>query len=112
MGLFDKLKGALSKTKDVLRTDVRDLFKAGEILDEEHLEKFHRGLIKTDMGVAAAGEIVDELRNQYLLAFAASTRPGWKPLEIRAKQRNLVVRARSGYVAGGGRTSQEARIEE
>jgi VWFA-related protein len=54
----------------------------------------------------AARQIVDELRNQYLLAFAASERPGWKPLEIRAKQRNLVVRARSGYVAGGGRTSQ------
>jgi fused signal recognition particle receptor len=65
MGLFDKLKGALTKTKDVLRTDVRDLLKAGEILDDEQLEKFHRGLIKTDMGVAAAGEIVDELRTRF-----------------------------------------------
>jgi VWFA-related protein len=55
---------------------------------------------------AAARQIVDELRNQYLLAFAASARPGWKPLEIRAKQGNLVVRARSGYLVGGGRTSQ------
>jgi len=55
---------------------------------------------------AAARQIVDELRNQYLLAFAASARPGWKPLEIRAKQRNLVVRARSGYLVGGGRTTQ------
>jgi len=53
----------------------------------------------------AARQIVDELRNQYLLAFAASARPGWKPLEIRAKQGNLVVRARSGYLVGGGRTS-------
>ncbi len=65
MGLFDKLKGALSKTKDVLRTDVRDLLKAGEILDDENLEKFRRGLITTDMGVAASDEIVDELRERF-----------------------------------------------
>ncbi len=65
MGLFDKLKSALTKTKDVLRTDVRDLLKAGEILDEQNLEKFHRGLITTDMGVAAAGEIVDELKEKF-----------------------------------------------
>ncbi len=65
MGLLNKLKGALSKTKNVLRTDVRDLFKAGVILDDEKLEEFHRGLIKTDMGVTAASEIVNELRTRY-----------------------------------------------
>lgn len=65
MGLFDTLKAALKKTHDLLRTDVRDLFKAGEILDEEKLEEFHRGLITSDMGVTAAGEIIDELRKQF-----------------------------------------------
>lgn len=65
MAFFDKLKSALKKTKDVLRTDVRDLFKAGEILDEEKLEEFHRGLITTDMGVVSAGEVVDSLREQF-----------------------------------------------
>lgn len=62
MGLFDKLKAAVQKTRDLLRTDVRDLFKAGVILDEEKLEEFHRGLIGTDMGVLAAKAIVDEIR--------------------------------------------------
>lgn len=65
MALFSKLKSALKKTKDVLRTDVRDLFKAGEILDEAKLEEFHRGLITTDMGVEAAGEVVDSLRKEF-----------------------------------------------
>ncbi|MCA9054741.1 MAG: signal recognition particle-docking protein FtsY, partial [Planctomycetaceae bacterium] len=65
MGLFDKLKGALQKTKDVLRTDVRDLLKSGVILDDEKLEEFHRGLITTDMGVQAASEIVEEVRSQF-----------------------------------------------
>ncbi len=39
MGLFDKLKRGLAKTKQVLQTDVRDLFKAGEILDEQKLQR-------------------------------------------------------------------------
>ncbi len=65
MGLFDNLKSALKKTKDVLRTDVRDLFKSGEILDDAKLEEFYRGLITTDMGVTAATEVVDALRKEY-----------------------------------------------
>jgi VWFA-related protein len=49
----------------------------------------------------ASRQIVDELRNQYLLAFEASARQGWKPLEIKSRKKNLVVRARSGYTSGG-----------
>lgn len=53
----------------------------------------------------AARQIVGELRHQYLLAVEASTRAGWRPLEVRAKHRDLIVRSRSGYTAGSGRTS-------
>jgi len=66
MGWFDRLKQGLQKTKQLLQTDVRDLFKAGQILDETQLEKFEAGLIRTDMGVAAAGEIIANLRKEYL----------------------------------------------
>jgi VWFA-related protein len=48
----------------------------------------------------AARQIVNELRHQYLLAFEASSLAGWRPLEIKARDRDLVVRARSGYTAG------------
>ena len=65
MGLFDKLKGALTKTKKLLRTDVRDLFKAGEILDETKLVQFEKALIESDMGVVAAGSVVSELREKH-----------------------------------------------
>jgi Ca-activated chloride channel family protein len=58
----------------------------------------------------ASRQIVDELRNQYLLAFQASDRQGWKPLEIKSRKKNLVVRARSGYLAGAsGRSSGDGR---
>jgi len=48
----------------------------------------------------AARQIVSELRHQYLLAFEASPNPGWRSLEIKARSRDLVVRARSGYTSG------------
>ena len=65
MGLFDRLKAGLKKTKDILRTDVRDLFRAGEILDDGLLEEFEGRLIRTDMGVEAADRIVTQLREHH-----------------------------------------------
>jgi hypothetical protein len=54
----------------------------------------------------AARQIVDELRHQYLIAFESSGTPGWHPLEVRARQKDLVVRARTGYVAGQSRPGE------
>ena len=48
----------------------------------------------------AARQILDELRHQYVLAFEASTRPGWRPLEVIARDEKLTVRARTGYSVG------------
>ncbi|HEY6210682.1 MAG TPA: VWA domain-containing protein [Vicinamibacterales bacterium] len=48
----------------------------------------------------AARQIVDELRHQYLIAFESSGEPGWHPLVVRARQKDFVVRARNGYMAG------------
>jgi VWFA-related protein len=47
-----------------------------------------------------ARQILDELRHQYVLAFEASSRPGWRPLEVSARDDKLTVRARTGYSAG------------
>lgn len=49
----------------------------------------------------AARQIVSELRHQYVLAFEASPRPGWRPLIVHSRDRGHVVRARAGYIAGG-----------
>jgi VWFA-related protein len=54
---------------------------------------------------AAARQIIDELRHQYLIAFESSGNPGWHPLVVRARQKDLTVRARSGYIAGQSRPS-------
>jgi VWFA-related protein len=48
----------------------------------------------------AARQIVDELRHQYVIAFASSAGSGWRPLTVKTRDRDLTVRARSGYAAG------------
>ncbi|MDR1923887.1 MAG: signal recognition particle-docking protein FtsY [Planctomycetaceae bacterium] len=66
MGLFSRIKGALTKTVKLLNTDIRDIFKSsGRLVDEEFLGELFTMLIKTDMGVDTAKEIVDEVRKQF-----------------------------------------------
>lgn len=60
--LLDRFKSALKKTKDVLNTDIRDLFKSeGRLVDDKFLDELYAILIKTDMGVQAATEIRDQV---------------------------------------------------
>jgi Ca-activated chloride channel family protein len=47
----------------------------------------------------AATSVLAELRHQYVFAFEAAGVPGWRPLDVRIKKRDLSVRARSGYFA-------------
>jgi VWFA-related protein len=60
----------------------------------------------------AARQIVGEMRNQYMLAFEASRRAGWRSLEVRARDREHIVRARSGYTAGNGSSSPEVARQQ
>lgn len=66
MALFEKLKRGLSKTKEVMFTDVRDLFKSGRLVNQEFLDELESKLIRTDMGVKAATSIADDVREKYL----------------------------------------------
>ena len=66
MGLFDKIKQGLKKTRQLLNTDVRDLFKSqGELVNDAFLEKINELLIKSDIGVQAARAIVEEIGTTY-----------------------------------------------
>jgi Ca-activated chloride channel family protein len=56
-----------------------------------------------DERAVAAGQILDELRQHYLMSFEASGRPGWHPLVVRTRDKDHIVRARSGYTAGQSR---------
>ncbi|MEX2171143.1 MAG: signal recognition particle-docking protein FtsY [Pirellulales bacterium] len=62
MGLFDRFKQGLKKTGQLLKTDVRDLFKSeGRLIDDAFLEEMRAVLFKTDMGFDAVEQIVSEV---------------------------------------------------
>jgi len=51
----------------------------------------------------AVRQIVSELRHRYVIAFEPASPAGWHSLDVRTTNRDLVVRARSGYLAGAHR---------
>jgi VWFA-related protein len=57
--------------------------------------------------LSASRQLVDELRHQYVIAFESSGPPGWHPLVVRARAKDLTVRARSGYFAGQYRPASD-----
>jgi len=58
---------------------------------------FARTLMET---AAAAASLIDELRQQYVLAIEAADSHEWRRLDVRVKRPSTVVKARSGYFAG------------
>ena len=56
--------------------------------------------------VTAIQDLFAELRYQYVITFEPGIPPGWHPLEIRTRNRNHVVHARSGYIAGPARSTE------
>ena len=66
MGFFNRIKQGLAKTVSILNTDIRDIFKtSGRLVDDDFLNEMFEMFVKTDMGVAAAKEITDEVRKQF-----------------------------------------------
>jgi len=64
---FDKLKGALKKTRDVMFTDVRTLFVPGRQINDEFLDELEEKFLQADMGVNNVGRIIKEIRDRWRL---------------------------------------------
>jgi VWFA-related protein len=50
--------------------------------------------------VVKASSLIDELRQQYVLAIEASNGREWRRLDVRVRRPSTIVKARSGYYAG------------
>jgi VWFA-related protein len=72
--------------------DLRDLadWTGGQFL-------FASTLVET---VTTASRLIDELRQQYVLAIEAANGREWRRLDVRVRRPSTVVKARSGYFAG------------
>ncbi|MCL1858700.1 MAG: signal recognition particle-docking protein FtsY [Oscillospiraceae bacterium] len=64
MGLFDKLKQGLKKTKDTVIGQVNNILKAFVRIDEDLLDELEEILIASDVGVNTASEIIERLRGE------------------------------------------------
>jgi fused signal recognition particle receptor len=66
MGIFDRLKQGLKKTTQLLKTDVRDLFRAeGRLVDDAFLDELRGKLFKTDMGYDAVEQIIEQVATDF-----------------------------------------------
>lgn len=63
MGLFDKLKQSLAKTRKGLIEKVESIF-SGRRIDFETLEELEEALLTADLGVKATTEVVDYLKEK------------------------------------------------
>lgn len=61
MGIFDKIKAGLKRTKDRLGKMLFEIFKA-KALDDDFYEELENALIYADMGVTATEAIIKELK--------------------------------------------------
>jgi fused signal recognition particle receptor len=58
-GLFGKLKQGLSRTRDILFTDIDELFSSKRAIDDSLLEELEESLIMADLGVDITLEIME-----------------------------------------------------
>lgn len=62
MGLFDKLKQGLGKTRETFKSAVDSVFVAFSSIDEDFYEELTEALILADLGAQTAMDIVDRLK--------------------------------------------------
>jgi len=121
-GLFSRLRQGLNKTAQLLKTDVRDLFRGeGRLIDEAYLEELLGINVKTDMGYQAAEQIVEEVRGKLRGRVVTTDQVVgmWKAKlkTLMAQENEPIRRARSGPtvilvcgVNGSGKTTSIAKL--
>jgi fused signal recognition particle receptor len=64
VGLFDRLRSGLVRTREALDTPIEDLVRGRRPLDESALEAIEEALLAADMGLPAVGAAMQVLREQ------------------------------------------------
>jgi fused signal recognition particle receptor len=62
VGLGDRLRGGLARTRELLETPLQDLARGRRPLDPEALEELEQALLGADLGLPAVGEALELLR--------------------------------------------------
>jgi fused signal recognition particle receptor len=62
--LTDRVKQGLTRSREILNTDITELFTAGRPLDDALLEELEERLVAADLGAATAAAFVSRLRDE------------------------------------------------
>ncbi len=74
MGLFDRLKAGLAKTRDKIVNSFRSVLRIGRKIDQETIQRLEETMLTADFGPATTKKLVDEVT------------AGWKRGEISEEQ--------------------------
>src|SRR5688572_29597193 len=98
-----RLKQGLARTRELLNTDLGELF-SGRTIDEQFYEELETTLLAADVGVAATAYLVDELR-------AAARRGDFRePAQLKAALRAALLALLSPIAAQLGVTADKPFI--
>ena len=64
MGLLDRLRGGLGRTREVLNTPIEDLVRGRRPLDQDALDAVEEALLAADMGLPAVADAMEVLREK------------------------------------------------
>ena len=90
MGLFEKIKNGLAKTRDGVMKQVDGVFKSFTKIDEELFEELEEILVSADVGVETSEYIISELRAGVKKAGATD------PAEVKKLLRTIMADMLSG----------------
>jgi len=65
MGLFDRFKAALSKTREKVVSSFKSILPFGRKIDEEILTQLEETMLRDDMGPATTARLIDEVRTAW-----------------------------------------------
>lgn len=84
-GFFGRLKKGLTKTREILTTDIEDIFSGKSGIDDDMLEELEELLITSDMGVATTMDLMQKIEKK------ASKISGPKALQQTIKEEILAL---------------------
>jgi len=65
MGLFDRLKQGLAKTRDKISRSFRSILPFGKKIDETIINQLEETMLTDDMGPAVTARLIDEVRTAW-----------------------------------------------
>lgn len=121
MGLLDRFKDALAKTRDSLAVSVRTILSVGRELDEPTIDRLEEILYAADLG-ATGTKVIEEVRRSYKLRYLTRVEqiPDFLRKELLVRLEGCgapIARAASGPtvvlvcgVNGSGKTTSIAKL--